>query len=85
MEMQCSSRKDIQHFELGKPYEIRAGKGSKVSFCRLYFLRPNKKNKCVLGNGSENFRHTYIFFIFFFSGKKYNVMHFERQIAFQNA
>ena len=28
------------------------------------FLRPNKKNKCVSGNGSENFRlgrHTYFF------------------------
>ena len=30
LESQCSSRKDTQKFELNKPYEIRAGKHSKV-------------------------------------------------------
>ena len=47
-------------------------------------LRPNKKNKCVSGNGSDNFR--YIFFLtIFFLVKKSNDMHFERHFAFQNA
>ena len=32
-------------------------------------IRPNKKNKCVSGNGSENFRwgrHTYFYFFIYF-------------------
>ena len=28
-------------------------------------IRPNKQNKCVSGNGSENFRHMYFLIIFF--------------------
>ena len=37
-------------------------------------MRPNKKNKCVLGNGSENFfgrvgTPILFFFLIFFSGK----------------
>ena len=49
----------------------------------LIFIRPNEKNKCVSGNRSENLGRvgTHIFFIFF-SGEKYNFMHFERQNAF---
>ena len=53
---------------------------SKINFeSSINLIGPNKKNKCVSGNGSENFRqgrHTY-FLIIFFSGKKYNFMHFE--------
>ena len=42
---------------------------------------------CVSGNRSENLGRvgTHIFFIFFFSGKIYEFMHFERHCAFQNA
>ena len=50
-------------------------------------LRPTEKNKCVSGNGTENFkygRHTYLFFLLFL-GDKYNFMHFERRNAFLNA
>ena len=37
-----------------------------MSLCKILYplLRPNKKNKCVSGNGYENFRsgrHTYSF------------------------
>ena len=38
----------------------------------MIILRPNKKNKCISGNGSENFRlgrHTCFFYIFFFLEK----------------
>ena len=49
-------------------------------------IGPNKE-MCVLGNGSESLRlgrHSQ-FLMFFFSGKIYNFMHFERHFAFQNA
>ena len=35
IEMECSSRKETVTFKLGEPYEIRAGKPSKVGFVGL--------------------------------------------------
>ena len=35
IEMECSSRKEVITFKLGEPYEIRAGKPSKVGFVGL--------------------------------------------------
>ena len=51
-------------------------------FCSLCTCKPNKKKRCVSGNGSENFSRigTHIFF----SGNKYNFMHFERHFPYQN-
>ena len=46
-------------------------------------IRPNKKNKCVSGNGSENFRlgrQTY-----FFSGKNIILCILKGEFTFQNA
>ena len=36
IEMQCSSRREVLTFELDKPYEIRAGKPSKV--CKTFIM-----------------------------------------------
>ena len=35
VEMECSSRKEVVTFKLGEPYEIRAGKSSKVGCVQL--------------------------------------------------
>ena len=51
-------------------------------------IRLNKKNKCVLGNGSENFRegrHIFLFFNYFFFGKNIILCILKGKIAFQNA
>ena len=51
-------------------------------------LKPNKKISVFQVTGLKNLgRHVFllIFFLMFFSGKKYNFMHFERHFAFQNA
>ena len=46
-------------------------------------LRPNKKISVFRVTGLKILAH--IFFFIFFSGKKYNFVHFERHFAFQNA
>ena len=46
-----------------------------MRFC--FFSRPNKKNICVSGNWSENFRlgrHTYFFKIIFLFRKKNKIL-----------
>ena len=50
-------------------------------------LRPNKKISVfwVTGQKILDRENTHIFLIIFFSGKKYNLKHFERHVAFQNA
>ena len=58
-------------------YSIAKGLYCIVKKCVTNFqartLRPNRKNKYVLGNGSENVKYrvgTHNFFQIFFSGKK---------------
>ena len=55
---------------------------------QMKFLRPNKKIRVFRATGlkiSGRVGAHIPFFNYFFSGKKYNFMHFERHFAFQNA
>ena len=51
---------------------------------KVILLRLNKKNKCVLGNRSENFREgRHTFFLIFFFWKKYKFMHLKGEMPFK--
>ena len=48
-------------------------------------VRPNKKTSVFRVTGLKILGRVSTYFNYFLSGKKYNFMHFERHIAFQNA